>query len=189
MENIDYKEILSNATFGYAYHKIILNEKNEAVDYMFIEVNSAFEDMTGLKKEKIINKTLYQVIPNIKEDEFDWVKFYAKVAINGKKEVFEQYSSMFNKWYKIYAYSPKKEYFITIFTDITEEKREKDEYANFFEMKLDLLCIIDFNMNINRLCIDYAFRPHLSSRLTLGGRALPRKPYPYGDTNFDQNLS
>jgi hypothetical protein len=40
--------------------------------------------------------------------------------------------------------------------------------------------------NINRLCIDYAFRPRLSSRLTLGGRAFPRKPYPYGDTNFNR---
>ena len=30
--------------------------------------------------------------------------------------------------------------------------------------------------NINLLCIDYALRPHLSSRLTLGGRTCPRKP-------------
>ena len=30
--------------------------------------------------------------------------------------------------------------------------------------------------NIYRLCIDYAFRPRLSSRLTLGGRTYPRKP-------------
>ena len=30
--------------------------------------------------------------------------------------------------------------------------------------------------NIYRMCIDYAFRPRLSSRLTLGGRTYPRKP-------------
>src|SRR5579875_2090454 len=34
--------------------------------------------------------------------------------------------------------------------------------------------------NINRLCIDYAFRPRLSSRLTLGGLAFPRNPWAYG---------
>ena len=34
--------------------------------------------------------------------------------------------------------------------------------------------------NINQLCIDYAFRPRLSSRLTLGGLAFPRKPWAYG---------
>ncbi len=36
------------------------------------------------------------------------------------------------------------------------------------------------------MCIDYASRPRLSSRLTLGGRAFPRKPYPYGDTDFNR---
>ena len=34
--------------------------------------------------------------------------------------------------------------------------------------------------NINQLCIDYAFRPRLSSRLTLGGLAFPRKPWTSG---------
>ena len=34
--------------------------------------------------------------------------------------------------------------------------------------------------NINRLCIDYACRPRLSSRLTLGGLAFPRKPWTFG---------
>ena len=35
------------------------------------------------------------------------------------------------------------------------------------------------------LCIDYSLRPRLSSRLTLGGRTFPRKPYPYGGMDFN----
>ena len=34
--------------------------------------------------------------------------------------------------------------------------------------------------NIYPLCIGYGFRPRLSSRLTLGGLAFPRKPWAYG---------
>ena len=34
--------------------------------------------------------------------------------------------------------------------------------------------------NLYRVCIDYAFRPRLSSRLTLGGRTCPRKPQIFG---------
>ena len=34
--------------------------------------------------------------------------------------------------------------------------------------------------NVCLLCIGYAFRPRLSSRLTLGGLALPRKPWVHG---------
>ena len=34
--------------------------------------------------------------------------------------------------------------------------------------------------NINQLCIHYALRPRVSSRLTLGGLAFPRNPWAFG---------
>ena len=42
--------------------------------------------------------------------------------------------------------------------------------------------------NVYLLCIGYAFRPRLSSRLTLGGLALPRKPRIYGGDVFNISL-
>ncbi len=46
-------------------------------------------------------------------------------------------------------------------------------------LKLGLTCTRRY-WNINQLCIDYAFRPRLSSRLTLGGLAFPRNPWAFG---------
>ena len=43
-----------------------------------------------------------------------------------------------------------------------------------------VLARIERYRNINRLCIDYALRPRLSSRLTLGGIAFPRNPWTFG---------
>ncbi len=40
--------------------------------------------------------------------------------------------------------------------------------------------------NIYQLCIGYSLRPYLSSRLTLRGRTLPRKPWDFGDLEFNQ---
>jgi hypothetical protein len=40
---------------------------------------------------------------------------------------------------------------------------------------------------LNQLSIVYALRPRLRSRLTLGGRTFPRKPWVYGGQEF--NLS
>ena len=37
---------------------------------------------------------------------------------------------------------------------------------------------------LNLLSIAYAYRPRLRSRLTLGGRTFPRKPWVYGDPEF-----
>ena len=38
---------------------------------------------------------------------------------------------------------------------------------------------------LNLLSIAYAYRPRLRSRLTLGGRAFPRKPWVYGGREFN----
>ena len=48
-----------------------------------------------------------------------------------------------------------------------------------FHKAYPLQCITECR-NINLLCIDYAFQPRLSSRLTLGRFALPRNPYAFG---------
>ncbi|MGB9975885.1 PAS domain S-box protein [Thermovenabulum sp.] len=114
-------EILKQAPFGYAYHKIILNESGIPVDYVFLDVNTAFEQMTGLKKENILGKKLTEILPGIKEDSFDWIGFYGYIALNGGKREFSQYSKELNRYYKITALSPKKYHFVTFFQDITAE--------------------------------------------------------------------
>ena len=39
--------------------------------------------------------------------------------------------------------------------------------------------------NINLISIDYAFRPRLRNRLTLGGLPFPRNPWAFGEKVFD----
>ena len=43
-------------------------------------------------------------------------------------------------------------------------------------MKASLMLKVRWLRNFYRMCIDYAVRPRLSSRLTLGGRTFPKKP-------------
>ena len=38
---------------GFAYHKVIADDHNKPIDYEYIEVNPAFEKLTGLKKKTI----------------------------------------------------------------------------------------------------------------------------------------
>jgi PAS domain S-box-containing protein len=110
-----------SAPFGFAYHQIILDDNENPVDYEFLEVNRAFENLTGLKSQNIINKLVSEVIPGIKESAFDWISFYGKIAVNGGEELFEQYFEQFDKWYRVQVHSPDKYYFATTFTEITNE--------------------------------------------------------------------
>src|SRR5579872_6923853 len=55
--------------------------------------------------------------------------------------------------------------------------RSEDQPLSTFNLEL---ARTRWYWNINQLCIDYASRPRLSSRLTLGGLAFPRNPWAYG---------
>ncbi|MGQ9824187.1 MAG: HD domain-containing phosphohydrolase [Desulfotomaculales bacterium] len=114
-------EILWQAPFGYAYYKILLNERGEAKDYIFLDVNPAFEEMTGLRREAILGKRVTEVLPGIRSSGFDWVDFYGKVALTGERQDFTQYAEPLGRWYKITAFAPQKGYFALIFQEITSE--------------------------------------------------------------------
>lgn len=130
LEELIYKKILQELPFGYALHKTIFDEKNIPEDYEYIEANKAFEKFTGLKIEGIIGKRITEIIPNIKNDTFDWIRFYGDIALNGGEKELKQYSEELKKYYKIKVFSPKKGYFITFFIDISDEVKEKNLYKS-----------------------------------------------------------
>jgi two-component system, sensor histidine kinase and response regulator len=127
---IDKINSFKNAPFGYALHKILLDSKGNPVDYEFIEVNEAFEKFTGLNKHYIIGKTAKEAISAIEQGKFDWIGFYGKVALENSKEIFEQYSEPLGKYYSVQVFSPEKEYFITIFSDITDKIEQNSKLSN-----------------------------------------------------------
>ncbi len=122
-----HKDILETAPFGYAYHEIICDENGKPIDYRFLEANPAFGSMTGLESRTIIGKTVKEVVPGIEKADFDWIAFYGGIALNGGTEILEQYSENLGRWYQIQAFSPVKNYFSTVFVDISKGKRTEEE--------------------------------------------------------------
>jgi PAS domain S-box-containing protein len=139
MTGIHDHRILQAAPFGFAYHELICDERGKAFDYRFLEVNVAFERLTGLRSDKLIGKTAREVIPGIEAESIDWIGRYGDIAINGGSRVFEQYAEIPGKWFQVQAYSDRKGFFATVFIDITEQKA----LEGFFTVNLDLLCIAD----------------------------------------------
>jgi len=133
MKDDFYKQIIKESPIGYAYHRTICRDDGIPCDYEFIEVNSAFEAFTGLKGLDIIGKRITEVIPGIENSEFDWIKYYGEIAINGEKKEFEQFSEQLNRWYRVKVFSPEKNYFITYFVDVSEEKINAIKLGNLLE--------------------------------------------------------
>ncbi len=129
-----YKELFDNMQNGVALHEIVLDENGKPTDYIFEEVNRAFEEQTGLKRENLIGKKVTEAIPGIKEDPADWIGTYGQVVLDGKTISFENYSEMLDRWYSVIAYRHGQRQFVTIFFDITTRKkaeREREELQKF----------------------------------------------------------
>lgn len=127
MSDTILKAIIDSPILGFAHHRIILDSSGKPVDYEFLEVNNIFENLTGLKRENIINRTVREVLPDIEKGSFDWIGFYGDIALKGERKEFEQYSEPLKKWFKVYAYSSDKMYFLTLFMDITERKQIEEK--------------------------------------------------------------
>lgn len=145
----NYAMLFKNMVNGFARHKIVTDKDGKAIDYIFLEVNDAFEEMIGQKREKIINRKVTEVLPGIEKDSADWISKYGEVALTGKSIKFEQFAELLNRWYQISAYSTTKGYFNVVVDDVSERKlfeeslkKSSDYYKHLIDSLDELVFIV-----------------------------------------------
>jgi len=74
---------------AYALHEIIMDENGEAINYRYLDVNPAFERITGYNAKEVVGKSVLELFP---DSNINMIKKYGEVALNGSKIQFEQYS-------------------------------------------------------------------------------------------------
>ncbi|MBN2501306.1 MAG: PAS domain S-box protein [Anaerolineales bacterium] len=112
-----YRMLFNTMLNGFALHEIVTDENGKPIDYVFLEVNSAYEEITGLKSENIIGKSVLEILPNI---EPVWIKRFGAVAISGNPDRFLDYAAELGKYYEVVAFSPQPNQFAAVVTDVTE---------------------------------------------------------------------
>jgi len=148
MKEIDYKKIIAESSYGYVYYRLILDDNGTPCDYVYIEVNRAFEEMTGVKGDRITGKKATEVSP-FKNDEISKrIQLYGSSVLNNQKIVEEQYSEYLHKWFKV-EISPQQDlYFTTIFTDITELKKNREKFEQYVKYSPYGIYVTDSNGKI-----------------------------------------
>lgn len=119
-----YRNLVNEMQSGLALHEIILDENGIPVDYRFLDVNPAFERLTGLKKENILGRTVLEVLP---QTEKFWIERYGQVALTGESVEFEDYAAALDRYYSVVAYRPKENQFAVIVHEITERRRAEEK--------------------------------------------------------------
>ncbi|HUX40763.1 MAG TPA: PAS domain S-box protein [Rectinemataceae bacterium] len=118
-----YGSLFSSMTEGFAIHELVYDESGRPVDYRFLDVNPAFERLTGLSKEAIVGRRQREVIPD--EDPF-WFETYSRVVLTGEPVVLEHSSPALGRHYEVFAYRTEPNCFAVIFSDVSKRKAIED---------------------------------------------------------------
>jgi len=126
-----YRSLFENMMDGFAHCRMLFDEQNNPVDFVYLDVNKSFEQLTGLKN--VVGKKVTEVIPGIKESHPELFDIYGRVALTGKSERFEIHFKPLAIWLFISVYSPKQGYFVAVFDNITERKKSESELMQRIE--------------------------------------------------------
>jgi PAS domain S-box-containing protein len=158
-----YRDLFNGMTEGFSLHEIVTDAEGTPCDYRFLEINPAFERLTGLKKEDLLGRTVLEALPGT---EPFWIETYGRVALTGEPTHFEQYSRELDRHYEVRAFRPAERQFAALFLDITFRKRAEDalreseeRFRSLAEGLPELVWVSDADgktMYLNRQYRDYA---------------------------------
>jgi PAS domain S-box-containing protein len=110
---------------GLAYCRMIFDGEKHPVDFIFIEVNKNYEELTGMKG--VVGKKITDLIPGIRASNPEMFDAYGRVSSTGRPEQIEIYVRPLSRWFLISVYSVKRGYFTSVFQNVTDRKQiEKD---------------------------------------------------------------
>jgi PAS domain S-box-containing protein len=120
-----YRTLFESIDEGFCVVEVIYDENGKAIDYLFLEINPAFQRHTGLLHAQ--GKTARQMVPNLEEY---WFEIYGRIALTGKAERFEERADALHAWYDVYAFRighPEERQVAILFKDIAQRKLAEAE--------------------------------------------------------------
>ncbi|MCF8088005.1 MAG: PAS domain S-box protein [Desulfotignum sp.] len=105
-------------------HQLIFDDNGMPCNYRILDCNQAFCRITKITKETAVGKTATQVYNT---NLAPYLDVYAKVALSGEPVEFVTYYTSMDKHFLVSVVSPRKNYFATITSDITEIRKAEAE--------------------------------------------------------------
>jgi two-component sensor histidine kinase/PAS domain-containing protein len=104
---------------GFAHCEVVRGPDGRAMDFRCLEVNAAWERLTGLPAEAVQGRLAGEATPGV---EPFWLQTCARVAETGEPAHFERRLAALGRWFEVIAYRTEPGRFAALFLDVTERK-------------------------------------------------------------------
>lgn len=97
-----YRALFDSIDEGFCTIEMMFDAAGKPVDYRFLEINPAFEKLTGIPADEALRGTpISQLVPNFEER---WYQLYGEVALTGEPVRAEQGSEAMGRWFDVNAF-------------------------------------------------------------------------------------
>ena len=118
-----YHTLFANMAEGFALYELLDNESGQPVDWRVLEVNDAYTQHTGLRKEQIAGRRISELYPDAIAQ---YLPRFAAVVATQTPAVFETYAQAVHRYQHIVTFPAGGRRFACTITDITERKRAEE---------------------------------------------------------------
>ena len=116
-----YRTLFDSIDEGFCVVKVILDADGKAVDHRFVEINPAFERLTGL--HNAVGRTAREIIPSIAPERFE---IYGRVLRSGEPARFLDHLAWLDRSFAVHACrlgDPDDRLVAILFRDVTAQRR------------------------------------------------------------------
>lgn len=155
-----YSGLLDSINDGYCAIELIFDANDTAVDFTYVEVNPAFEKLTGM--HDVLGRRVRELLPDVEQD---WLDTYGKVALTGEAVRRIDEVKPLNRWFEVCCYrlgGPESRKIAVLFNNITEQKkvehalRESEAlYRGLFNSIDEGFAIIEMIFDADHRAVDY----------------------------------
>lgn len=117
-----YRRLFDSMVEGFELMELVY-ENGKPVDYIFLDVNPAWEKMTGLKKEQVLGRKASETVGPV---ESYWPEAIDKALKTGEIIQIENYGIALDKWYSVSMWKFSETACGVTITDITESKKAEE---------------------------------------------------------------
>jgi len=138
-----YRTLFDSIDEGFCIIELIYDPKGRPFDYIFVDVNPAFEKQSGILGGK--GKRIREINP---DPEMYWLEMYGRVAETGIPSRYSNEMKGLNRWFDVYAFrlgEADSRKVAILFTNITASKRAVDQLRLLWEAAAVLLSTNDPN--------------------------------------------
>jgi len=172
-----YRCLFENMLEGYAYCRMLYDDRGAPCDFVYLAVNDAFGRLTGLSG--VVGRKVSEVLPGVREAVPELFRIYGRVASTGVPAKFDFDFEPLKIWLSLSVYSPEKDHFVAVFDNITERKTAEETR----EATIELLRICNRGTDLKGLMKDLMlyFR-NITGCEAVGVRLNEGDDFPYYET-------